>query len=97
MEHKINTQIPVILFEEGSKIVAYSPAIDLSTCGDTEEQARKRFSEAAQIFISEIIKMGTLEEVLTECGWSKVLSNKSWKPPVYRTCVEELVAIPQGV
>ena len=50
----IQVRIPVILFEEGDKIVAYSPAIDLSTCGDTEGQVRKRFSEAASIFFDEI-------------------------------------------
>jgi len=46
--------------EEGDKFVAYSPAIDLSTCGDTEEQARKRFIEAASLFFDEIISMGTV-------------------------------------
>jgi hypothetical protein len=33
---KIQAKIPVILFEEGHKVVDYSPAIDLSTCGDTD-------------------------------------------------------------
>jgi hypothetical protein len=65
----IQTKIPVILFEEGKKVVAYSPAIDLSTCGDTEEQARKRFVEAASIFFDEITRMGTVDDVLAECGW----------------------------
>lgn len=96
MKQKISTQISVFIFKEGTKVVAYSPAIDLSTCGDTEEQARKRFSEAANIFISEIIRMGTLEEVLTECGWKRVASKKSWKPPIYKSC-EEKILIPQGV
>jgi hypothetical protein len=93
----IEARIPVILFEEGSQIVAYSPAIDLSTCGKTEEQARKRFVESAEIFFAEIIRMGTVDEVLAEYGWSRELTPKKWKPPVYKSYVEELVPIPQGV
>jgi hypothetical protein len=92
----IQTKIPVLLFEEGNKIVAYSPAIDLSTCGDTEEQARKRFIEAASIFFHEIIAAGTVEDVLTECGWSKLPGQHTWLPPRYKSYVEEMVPILQG-
>ena len=89
----INTKIPVLFFKEGSKFIAYSPAIQLSTCGDTEEQARKRFAEAAQIFFDEIVKMGTADDVLTECGWKKVTEKNSWTPPEYK---QELIQIPAG-
>ncbi len=94
---KIDTKIPVIIFEEGSKIIAYSPAIDISTYGNTEEQARKRFIEAASIFFTELIKMGTVDDVLAECGWQKVAPQTTWAPPVYRHIVQESVPIPLGV
>ncbi len=68
MSKHIVNKIPVLFFQEGKKIVAYSPALDLSTYGDTEAQARKRFAEAATIFLSEIHDMGTAKEVLEECG-----------------------------
>jgi hypothetical protein len=42
----VEAKIPVLFFQEGKKVVAYSPALDLSTCGNTEQQARKRFGEA---------------------------------------------------
>jgi hypothetical protein len=77
----------------GEKVVAYSPAIDLSTCGDTDEQARKRFVKAATIFFGEIRKMGTLDEVLFECGWLKLPKHQDWMSPKYKTCVEEMVPI----
>ena len=96
MVRNIETRIPVIFFEEGDKIVAYSPAIDLSTCGNTEEQARKRFAEAASIFFDEITQMGTVDDILTEFGWHKTARKRSWIPPVYRSCTEELVQIPEG-
>jgi len=88
--------IPVIYFAEGGKFIAFSPALDISTCGNTEEQARTRFIEAAKIFINEIIKMGTVDDVLTECGWKKLSGTheSSWIPPTYK---QELVKIPEGV
>ncbi|MEK7353955.1 MAG: hypothetical protein AABZ77_05565, partial [Chloroflexota bacterium] len=54
-ERKVKAKIPYFVFEEGDKFVAYSPALDLSTCGDTEKQARKMFAEAAKIFIDEMM------------------------------------------
>jgi len=94
--HNILARIPVIFFDEDNKTIAYSPALDLSTYGDTEDQARKRFAEAVSIFIDEIVKMGTLDDILTECGWRKTSLN-TWSPPVFRSCTEELVKIPEGV
>jgi predicted RNase H-like HicB family nuclease len=90
----IKGKIPVIYFKEGKQFVAYSPVLDLSTRGDTEEQALARFSEAANIFFNEIIKMGTLEDVLTECGWKKMTAGNTWSPPVYK---HKLIPITEGV
>jgi len=64
-------QLPVIFFKEGKQIIAYTPALDLSTFGKTLAQAQRRFGEVVGIFFEELIKMGTLEEVLEECGWEK--------------------------
>jgi hypothetical protein len=91
----IEAQIPVLFFEEGGQVIAYSPVFDLSTCGDTEEKARSRFTEALRIFLSEISAMGTLDDVLEECGWRKVATGQGWHPPVYKT-TQEAVKIPVG-
>jgi hypothetical protein len=90
----VKGEIPVIFFKEGKKVIAFSPALDLSTCGNTEKEARKRFAEAVKIFFDEISRMGTLDDVLTECGWRKVTSEHSWSPPIYK---QELMRIPEGV
>jgi len=89
-----DTKVPVLFFEEGDKVIAYSPAFDLSTCGDTEEKARHRFAEAVAIFLGEITRTGTLSDVLEERGWHKVSKGQEWRPPVYRTCTEESINIP---
>ena len=93
---RIATNIPILVFQEGKRVVAYSPAIDLSTCGNTEKQARKRFAEAAELFFEEIIQMGTVDDVLTECGWRKSGRKPVWTPPTF-ACFEEHVQIPAGV
>ena len=83
-DNVVRAKVPFFVFKEGDKFVAYSPAIDLSTSGDTEKQARKRFAEAAKIFFDEIKRMGTIDDVLTECGWEKVMPESSWSPPTYK-------------
>ncbi len=70
--HYIESKIPVLFFQEGDKVIAYSPALDLSTYGKDENQARQRFGETAAIFLRECSEMGTIDEVLEECGWRQV-------------------------
>lgn len=78
---KINFQasLPVTFLREGEQFVAYTPALDLSTSGNTFEQAKKRFSEIVGIFFEECLIMGTLESVLSDLGWNK--QNSEWNPP----------------
>ena len=72
--------LAVTILREGDGFVAYSPVLDLSTCGSTFEQTKKRFVEALDIFIEECQKMGSLGEVLEDLGWKR--SENTWKPPV---------------
>jgi len=71
--------LPVTFLREGDQFVAYTPALDLSTSGDTFEQAKKRFSEIVGIFFEECLRMGTLDTVLFDLGWHK--QNSEWNPP----------------
>jgi predicted RNase H-like HicB family nuclease len=79
---KINGTIPVFFTKEKESFVAFSPALDLSTCGPTIEEARRNFAEALEIFFEECIKMNSLGEVLESCGWVKD-EKRGWEPPVY--------------
>lgn len=89
----IEAKITVLSFKEGDKVIAYSPALDLSSCGDTEEKARNKFAKAVTIFLREITKMGTLKEVLEEYGWHNIPDKHEWYPPVYKS-TEEAIRIP---
>lgn len=77
-----STRLQVQFIKQGKHIVAYSPALDISTSGKTTVQARKRFQELAHIFIKEIVSAGTAEDVLSELGWIKHAKQKNWMPPV---------------
>ena len=77
---KLEVSLPVSIFREGKNFVAYTPALDLSTCGKSYKETKKRFNEVVEIFFEEIVKNKTLEEVLQDMGWKRV--QKKWMPPV---------------
>ena len=60
--------------------------------GTTLEEAKKNFTEAVEIFFDEIVKMGTLEDVLLDLGWKK--QNKDFIPPVVISQGMESVRVP---
>ncbi len=79
-KYSIEASLPVSVIKEGKRFIAYTPALDLSTSGKTQKEAKKRFIEAVQIFIDELVEMNTLEQVLSNMGWKKV--QKQWQPPL---------------
>lgn len=88
---KIVGTIPLCFMREKKSFIAFSPALDLSTCGRTFEEAKTNFAEALEIFFEECMAMGTLKEVLESYGWEKD-SKKGWEPPAY--IGEERINIP---
>lgn len=60
--------------------VAYTPELDVASCGPSESKARENLHEAAEILLEEINKKGALGGFLEELGFQKV--NKTWVPPV---------------
>lgn len=88
---KIAGTVTVCFMKERETFVAYSHALDLSTCGRTLEEAKKNFLEAIEIFFEECTAMGTLEKVLESLGWEKK-GRKKWLPPI--PVHEETIKIP---
>lgn len=66
----VSISIDVDLFKEGDYIVAYCPALEISSFGKDGVEAKKNFEEALNIFVDETHSRGTLEKVLLDLGWS---------------------------
>lgn len=71
--------IPIVYFEEGSVIIAHCVPLDVSSCGNDLEEARRNIRDAVAGFIETCEEMGTLEEVLEESGFVK--QGENWIPP----------------
>lgn len=81
--NSIIVNIEVILFQEKETWIAYCPALELSSYGDDETDAKKAFEEAMEIFISETDRKGTLERYLLKLGWQLQQKPKPvYNPPV---------------
>lgn len=83
-KHKVTIggSLPLEIIKEGNVFVAYTPALDLSSYGETYKEAIDNFREALFIFIEELVEAGTIEEVFEECGWEKIETPKPhWIPP----------------
>ena len=75
--------LTVNFIKEGKQYIAYSPALDLSTIGKSEQEAKNNFEQVVKIFFDDIIKRDVVSEVLTELGWKKVIekTKSQWVPP----------------
>lgn len=88
---KINTNVPVSIFKEDKFFIAYCPVLDISTSAETFEKVRDRFREVVEIFFVELVKRGTLDEVLTGYGWKK--AKKTWSSPPLIYCQPEKMTV----
>jgi predicted RNase H-like HicB family nuclease len=70
--------LKIEIFKEGDVYVAVSPQLNVSSFGETVEEARASLREAVAAFIEECQAMGTLDEVLEEAGFSR--KNEDWEP-----------------
>jgi predicted RNase H-like HicB family nuclease len=75
----LQVSVPVFLIEEDAQWVVWCPALEVSSYGDTEDEARQAFEDAVEIFIEETARRGTLEKELLRMGWT--LASADYYPP----------------
>ncbi len=80
---KYHVGLSLVEFQEDNVTVIYSPALDLSGYGYSEEEAKKSFTEALHEFFRYTTNKKTLDKVLKDLGWSVRGSKKKPKfnPP----------------
>ena len=68
-DQRIRFEVQVFLIAEGEQTVAYCPALELSTYGDSPADAAAAFEEVLHLFVEDTQAKGTLERVLLDLGW----------------------------
>lgn len=71
----------VHVFKEAGTYVAYVPELDLSSCGATNDDARKNIKGAVQGFLEISADMGTLDQILKEAGYER--KGDAWRSPEF--------------
>ncbi len=67
MEIQFTTRI----FKEGRTFVAHALELDVSSCGGTKAKAVQNLKQAVRLFLEEAEKIGTLEQILQEAGYTR--------------------------
>lgn len=83
------------LFTEDGQIVAVCPELNVSSFGDTIDEALASLQEAVTLFLEECQEMGTLEEVLEEAGYYRdpaVPGRWIWRQPLQVNWLEAALA-----
>jgi predicted RNase H-like HicB family nuclease len=71
----------VHIFKEGATYVAYVPALDVSSCGATDDDARRNIRDAVRGFLATTADMGTLDNILQEAGYER--EGEKWRAPEF--------------
>ena len=63
------------IWREGNMYVSYCPEMDIASCGESVQQAKKNLIEAILINVEETKKMGTFEQFIEDCGLEHIGSD----------------------
>lgn len=77
---KIVTRIEI--FQEDDVYVALAPDVNVSSFGETPQEAQTSIQEALEAFFEECDRMGTLSEILEECGFENIADGYESRKPV---------------
>jgi len=80
------------VWKEGAAYVAYSPELDVSSCGKSLAKARAGLREAVSLFLEECARKGTLEAILAEAGFEK--HGRGYRPRRILARARDRVSIP---
>ena len=70
------------ILEEGDLYVSLCPELNVSSFGETIEEARQSLHEAVAAFVEECEAMGTLEDVMSEAGFVKERDTWARRKPI---------------
>jgi predicted RNase H-like HicB family nuclease len=65
----LELRLSVLVFQEGDYYVSYCPSLNLSSYGESIQEAKDGFDEVMRHFIDESVKHKTLRKDLLGNGW----------------------------
>lgn len=68
---QLNFKLPALVEQEGDWFVALCPVLDVASQGRTHDEALRALTEATKTFLATCYEMGTLDNVLKECGFER--------------------------
>ena len=63
------------IWKEGNMYVSYCPELDISSCGENVQQAKRNLVETILINIEETKKLGTFEQFIEDSGLEEYIPN----------------------
>jgi predicted RNase H-like HicB family nuclease len=76
MDAEIKFTFPVKFTRKKEWYLASCPILDIHSQGDTEKEAKANLCEAVSLFITSCFERGVLDEVLKNCGFQAVYSDR---------------------
>ncbi len=67
---KVSFKLPANVTREGDLFVSECPILDVVSQGRSQSEAIQNLEEAAILFLETCVEMGTLTQVLGECGFT---------------------------
>lgn len=89
----MNLEYTVQIWKEGAQFIAHAMPLDVMSSGHTVEAAREALEEAVGLFLETAADVGTLDEVLQDCGFD--LQEGRWVSPTW-VAVEKHSAVVRG-
>lgn len=85
----LSVKLDVYVFMDGDSYIAYSPALDISGYGDSEDAAKESFSIVVDEYIAYGITRRTLVKDLRAHGWKvKSLKQRKMSAPSFETMLQ---------
>ena len=81
-DNVMELQLSVLVFQQGDYYVSYCPSLNLSSYGETIEEAKTGFDEVMVAYLEECKENGSLCDDLVKNGWKiNIQNHKKAEPP----------------
>jgi hypothetical protein len=82
LDNIIELQLNVLVFQQGDYYVAFCPSLNLSSYGDSVDDAKVGFDEVMTSYLEDCKENNSLHEDLLKNGWTfNIQNHKKAEPP----------------